>query len=55
MHETVIKLLDEGKAIMATDRLKVFTDWPDDLIATNSAPHPAPVNKTVAWNPLENN
>ena len=49
MHETVIKLLDEVKQLlMATDRLKVFTDWPDDLIATNSAPHPAPVKKTVA-------
>ena len=43
MHETVIKLLDEVKQLwMATDSLKAFTDWPDDLIASNSAPNPAP-------------
>lgn len=43
MHDTVIKLLDEVKQLrMATDSLKAFTDWPDDLIASNSAPNPAP-------------
>jgi hypothetical protein len=43
MHDTVIKLLDEVKQLwMATDSLKAFTGWPDDLIASNSAPNPAP-------------
>ena len=41
MHDTVIKLLDEAKQLwMATDSLSAFTDWPDDLIASNSAPNP---------------
>ena len=50
MHDTVINLLDEVKQLwMATDSLKAFTDWPDDLIASNSAPNPAPAaNKIVA-------
>ena len=40
---------------MATDCLRAFTDWPDDLIASNSAPNPAPVaSKIVAWRPPEN-
>ena len=57
MHDTVIKLLDEVKQLwMATDSLKAFTDWPDDLIASNPAPNPAPVaDKIVAWHPPENN
>ena len=43
MHDTVIKLLDKVKRLwMATDRLKSLTDWPDDLIAGNSASNPAP-------------
>jgi len=56
MHETVIKLLDEVKQLwMATDSLKAFTDWPDDLIASNSAPNPAPAaEKIMAWRPPEN-
>ncbi len=51
MHDTVIKLLDEVKQLwMATDSLKAFTDWPDDLIASNSAPNPAPAaEKIIAW------
>ena len=56
MHDTVIKLLDEVKQLwMATDSLKAFTDWPDDLIASNSAPNPAPAaEKIIAWRPPEN-
>lgn len=56
MHETVIKLLDEVKQLwMATDCLKTFTDWPDDLIASNSTPNPAPAAaKIVAWLMPEN-
>ena len=51
MHDTVIKLLDEVKQLwMATDSLKAFTGWPDDLIASNSAPNPAPAaEKIMAW------
>ena len=51
MHDTVIKMLDEVKQLwMATDSLKVFTDWLDDLIAINSAPNPAPAaEKIMAW------
>jgi hypothetical protein len=56
MHETVIKLLDEVKQLwIATDSLKAFTNWPDDLVASNSAPNPAPAaNTVVAWHPPEN-
>jgi hypothetical protein len=56
MHDTVMKLLDEVKQLwMATDSLKAFTDWPDDLVASKSAPNPAPVaEKIMAWRPLEN-
>ena len=56
MHDTVIKLLEEVKQLwMATDSLRAFTDWPDDLIASNSAPNPALVaEKIVAWRPPEN-
>ena len=51
MHDTMIKLLDEVKQLwMATDTLKAFTDWPDDLIASNSAPNHAPAaEKIMAW------
>ena len=43
MNDTVIKLLDEVKQLwMATDSLSAYTDWPDDLIASNSAPKPSP-------------
>ena len=57
MRETVIKLRDEVKQLwMATDSLSAFTDWPDDLIASNSAPKPAPaVNKILAWHLPGNN
>ena len=53
MHDTVIKLLDEVKQLwMATDSLSAFTVWPDDLIAGNSAPNPAPAaEKITAWRP----
>tara|TARA_A100001234_G_C12368176_1_gene276977 strand:+ start:125 stop:394 length:270 start_codon:yes stop_codon:yes gene_type:complete len=56
MHDTVINLLDEVKQLwMATDSLKAFTDWPDDLIASNSAPNHAPAaEKIMAWRPPEN-
>ena len=56
MQHTVIKLLDEVKQLwMVTDSLKAFTDWPDDLIASNSAPSPAPATeKIMAWRPPEN-
>ena len=56
MHDTVIKLLDEVKQLwMATDSLRAFTDWPDDLIASNRAPNPAPAaEKIMAWRPPEN-
>ena len=56
MHDTVIKLLDEAKQLwIATDSLKAFTDWPDDLIASSSAPNPAPVaEKITAWRPPKN-
>ena len=56
MHETVIKLLDEAKQLwMATDSLSAFTDWPDDLVASNTAPNPAPTaEKIMAWRPPEN-
>ena len=48
MHDTVIKLLDEVKQLwMATDGLKALTDWPDDLIASNSAPNPAPAAEKI--------
>ena len=57
MHDTIIKLLDEVRQLwMATDSLKAFTDWPDDLPANNPAPNLAPVaNKIVAWHPPKNN
>ena len=57
MHGTVIKLLDEvSKLWMATDSLKAFTDWPDDLTVSNPAPNLTPIaDKTVAWPPPENN
>ena len=50
MHDTVIKLLDEVKQLwMATDSLNACTDWPNDLIASNKAPNPAPAaGKIVA-------
>ena len=45
MHDKLVKLLDEVKQLlMATDRLKAFTDWPDDKIAGNSA-----ILKLVLW------
>ena len=51
MHETVIKLLDEVKALwMATDSPSSFASWPDDLTVSNTAPNPAPAAaKIVAW------
>ena len=57
MHDTMIKLLDEvSKLWMATDSLNAFTDWPDDLTASNAAPNLTPVaDKIVAWHPAENN
>ena len=40
---------------MATDNLKAFTNWPVDLVASNSAPNPAPAaEKIMAWRPPEN-
>ncbi len=56
MHETVIKLLDVVKqSWMGTDSCNAFTDWPDDLIASNSAANPAPVaDKLVACHPPKN-
>ena len=41
MHGSVIKLLGKVKQLwMATDSLKAFTDWPDNLVARNSEPSP---------------
>ena len=56
MRDTVIKLLDELKQLwMATDNLKALKEWPNDLIASSSAPDPAPAaEKIMAWRPLEN-
>ena len=56
MHDTVIKLLDEVKQLcMATDSLNTFKNWHYDLVASNSAPNPAPAtDKIWAWRPLEN-
>ena len=49
MHETVIKMLDEvTQLLMATDDLNAFADWPDDLIASNSAPKPL-LTQTKLW------